>query len=106
MNDTVRVSVPRPIEVDEAAAHRDIDSSIAAGREISPETAVAVASWWQSPGPIGAVLASFASGMEVSRDALLADIAGSRRVRCHNAGMAEHEHRELDALAEFVRRHR
>jgi hypothetical protein len=51
-------------------------------REITPESAVAIASWWMRadlmPGPLGRVLGAFAEGEEVDRVALLADIQRTR----------------------------
>lgn len=46
-------------------------------REITPESAVTIASWWQSSGTVGSVLAAFASGAEVDRTELLDDIAAT-----------------------------
>jgi hypothetical protein len=44
------------------------------GPEISDCVAVTIASWWQSPGTIGHVFASFASGQPVEYDDLAEDI--------------------------------
>lgn len=44
------------------------------GEEISDSTARTIASWWQSSGTVGSILASVACGCTVSVDALLDDI--------------------------------
>lgn len=46
-------------------------------RDIESTTARAIASWYQSSGSVGSVLASFASGREVDRSALLNDISAT-----------------------------
>lgn len=43
-------------------------------RRISDRAAVTIAAWWQSPGGVGHVLASFASGVAVERGDLADDI--------------------------------
>ena len=74
-------------------------------REILPETAVAIAGWWQSAGRgVGHVLASFASGCEVDRTALLDDIHQNRVEYLHK-DMA-FDHLALDCLATFVINHK
>lgn len=70
------------------------------GREISPATAVTIASWWQSS---GSVLAGFASGTEVNRAALLDDIAATRTAEGYHSGrMNTADMLDLDMLATFV----
>lgn len=66
--------------------------------EINPSTAVTIASWWQSSGRVGSVLAAFASGSAVDRDALLDDIHRTRVTNIINEGDAL----QLDCLATFV----
>ena len=66
-----------------------------------PSSARTIASWWQSPGSVGHVLASFASGMEVSREELLTDI----RKSIAEVGTDVYNG-ELYALRDFVRRWR
>lgn len=67
-------------------------------REITPSSARSVAFWWQSPGRVGHVLASFASGVAVSREELLADIERSR----DTIDVTSDQLRELDCLSTFV----
>lgn len=62
---------------------------------ISDESAVAIASWWQSPGRVGNVLASFASGVAVDRGDLLNDVWDTMR----DTGLFQ---RDLDALHMWV----
>lgn len=98
---TIQVSARIPIESGTAesdiAAVQAQAGPLAERREIEPATARAIASWWQSSGTVGHVLASFASGVAVDRTALLDDIAASR----HGMTSAA-EHAELDVLATFV----
>jgi hypothetical protein len=71
--------------------------------EIPEATAVTIASWWQSPGNIGCVLASFASGAEVNRTALLDDIHSTRRQEGYYSGtMSDEDKLALDMLATFI----
>ena len=67
-------------------------------REITPHSAKLIASWWQSSGTVGSVLAAFASGCRVDRAALLDDIAATRRTE----PMLEWDRSALDCLATFV----
>lgn len=48
-------------------------------REVSDECARELASWYQSPGSVGHVLAALASGADWDLDAVLDDIAATRR---------------------------
>ncbi len=73
--------------------------SIIDNREIQPETALAIASWWQSSGTVGSVLAGFASGAAVERRALLDDIT---RTRATAGYIAPHDQIALDCLCTFV----
>lgn len=68
-------------------------------REIEPATAVTIASWWQSSGRIGSVLAGFASGAAVERTELLDDISRSRATAGY---IRDDDSRALDCLATFV----
>lgn len=65
--------------------------------EVEPETAVTVASWYQSPGAIGHVLASFASGAAVDRTELLDDISATVR-----SDLGGEWPLELECLSTFV----
>lgn len=81
----------------------DVLTSHNAGREIQPATAVTIASWWQSSGSIGSVLAEFASGATVDRSALLDDIAATRNTEgYHDGRMSESGKQALDMLATFA----
>lgn len=66
-------------------------------REIAPESARAIAYWWQSPGSVGHVLASFASGYPVDHEELLTDIHRSRLEASSGP-----DKQALDCLATFV----
>jgi hypothetical protein len=68
--------------------------------DVAPSVAVAIASWYQSPGAIGSVLAAFASGTEVNRTELLDDI--SRTVSSDYSGEWPVE---LELLSTFVINH-
>jgi hypothetical protein len=68
---------------------------VARGQLIRANTAVTIASWWQSPGSVGSVLAGFASGAEVDTDELLEDIEATHR-------MHQMEFRDSQALARLV----
>lgn len=71
--------------------------------EIRPWTARTIASWYQSPGSVGHVLASLASGHRVIVDDLLDDIAATRREfpRDYADGSVSHW-LALDMLATFA----
>lgn len=47
--------------------------------EVSDATARTIASWWQSPGAVGCILAALASGRPVERGDLLDDISATAR---------------------------
>ena len=49
--------------------------------EMPDSMARTVASWYQSSGSVGSVLAAFASGRDVDRDALFEDIAATARAQ-------------------------
>jgi hypothetical protein len=78
-------------------------------QEIRPESAVAIASWWQSSGTVGSVLAGFASGAEVDREELLDDIAATRQAEGYHGypgrQMPKDDRDALDCLATFVLNH-
>lgn len=98
-----RVRVPAVPAANESDAYADVAAVIgqtgplATRREIEPETARAIASWWQSPGAVGHVLASFASAMPVDHEELLADIAASRSETYSIA-----DQQAFDCLSTFV----
>lgn len=60
-------------------AMQNVVNAAADGILITPATAGTIASWWQSPGGIGSVLAGFASGAAVKRAELLDDIHATRQ---------------------------
>ncbi len=66
-------------------------------KELTPQTARVLATWWQSPGRVGHVLAGFGTGVAVDRDELLADIAATKP-----EASTEHDRDALDYLASFV----
>jgi hypothetical protein len=59
-----------------------------------------IAAQWQSPGTIGRVLAAYASGVPVSRDALWLDIDQT----LHHDNPQGQDRAELEALREWVDR--
>lgn len=67
--------------------------------EISDMAARTIASWWQSSGAVGSVLASLASGCAVSRDELIEDIAMTGRTA------SPMWPRELEMLATWALNH-
>lgn len=91
--------------IDSDAAYADVAAVIGndMGCEITSETAITIAQWWHSPGSIGHVLASFGSGMKVSREELLDDI---HRTRMHDGyftrAMDARDRDALDCLSTFV----
>lgn len=101
MSDLIQVGAS---QVSEDQARRDVESVFGGGgREVDPETAVTIASWWQSSGAIGRVLAGFASGASVSKDDLLDDIAATRNAHgYHTLDMLPPDRRALDCLSTFV----
>jgi hypothetical protein len=74
-------------------------------REITPESAVEIASWWgdDTPGAVGFVLDKFAEGVEVEVAQLLADIELTRAAHPH---MDVFNVNALDYLMTFVTRQR
>src|SRR5512145_2721100 len=67
--------------------------------EIDDSVAVAIASWYQSPGGIGHILAAFASGTVVGFRELMDDIHATRReVDRHNEPDAPTMRKQLDML--------
>lgn len=81
-------------ELDALIAH---NSQSAHRKELAPQTARVIATWWQSPGAIGHVLAGFGSGVAVDRNELLRDVAATKQ-----EATAEHDCSELDYLESFV----
>jgi hypothetical protein len=80
-------------------AYEDVRAVMAGSKpEIAPSTAVAIASWWQSPGNVGSDMAAFASGASVSVVDLLADIDVTKR----GAHDTELDNEALSCLARFV----
>ena len=71
--------------------------------EISDAVAKTIASWYQSSGTIGSVLAGLASGAAVDRDALAEDVAATGRQSMHTHG--GHWADELNYLATWVLNH-
>lgn len=101
---TIQVRAPH---VDTYSVAHDVLTSHNANHEIAPATAVTIASWWQSSGNVGNVLAGFASGATVDRGALLDDIAATRHVEgYHNGRMNTADMMDLDMLATFVLNYR
>jgi hypothetical protein len=87
---------------------RDVDAQDhGAGpvREIHDSTALAIASWWQSPGAIGHVLASLASGMTVDVAELLDDIAATREEARRTGTLSQLDATALDCLATWAINH-
>lgn len=74
-------------------------------REITDETAVSIAAWYQSPGTVGHVLASLASHMPVDVEALLDDIARTRQGVSDSNGERYFEYACLDCLATWAINH-
>lgn len=71
---------------------------------LSVPAALAVASWWQSPGRLGGVLASLASGLSVDLDDLLADVELTARAYLSESRPSDANDRELlDLLAAWAR---
>lgn len=68
------------------------------GREIQDGTALTIASWWQSPGRVGHVLAQLASSRECDLDALVDDIDATLR----NESMDERDREALDCLMSWA----
>lgn len=97
---TIRV---RGKQLGSREAYQIIARKYAQGAEIGPNTAVTIASWWQSPRAIGHVLAVFAGGQTVDRSELLDDIARTRSVEGYTDGrMALRDKVAIDMLATFV----
>lgn len=101
MTNTIRIRAQHASSESTFADVRDVDAN--GDREISPESAVTIASWWQSPGSVGSVLAGLASGVEVNRTSLLDDIAATRRMHGYDDETMDYPDRlALDCLATFV----
>lgn len=96
--------------IDSDAVYADVATVIAQDMEnmsetmeIADETAITIAQWWHSPGAIGHVLASFGSGMEVSREELLDDIHRTRLTCGYFSREMEGRDRDaLDCLSTFI----
>lgn len=90
----------------ETAARVDVDAvarqqgSLTERREITDETAVTIAAWYQSPGSVGRHLATLASGLPVDLDDLLRDIHNTRAEVTDNF-----ERACLDCLATWAINH-
>ena len=67
--------------------------------ELTPEAAVTIAAWFQSPGTVGNQLAAFASGSRVDAGAVLDDIAATRKTE---QWLTDEDHRALDMLSTFI----
>jgi len=98
LDDAIRAAAEPTVLADVRAALADSPSTAGPRHLITAASARAIAFWWQSPGAVGHVLASFASGVAVQRADLLEDIARSRGTD----GVTEGQLGELDALAAFV----
>ena len=102
MNNTIKVSGTAS---NGAQAWEDIHRSYGK-QEVAPTTALTIASWWQSSGPVGSVLASFASGAEVDRAELLEDIHKLRLADGYfNGTMEQADKIALDMLSTFIIRY-
>lgn len=75
----------------------EVASRLAMGATIRPADAAAIASWWQSPGGNGAILASFASGHPVDAGDLAYAVAHEWATATDPGQRAE-----LDALGRWV----
>jgi hypothetical protein len=86
-----------------AQAQRDITAvltqsgPLAERREIYDSTALAIASWWQSPGAIGRAFAELASTGSADSDALADDIVASYREATH-----ADDHQALNVLGTWA----
>jgi hypothetical protein len=86
-----------------AQAQRDITAVLAQSgpladdREIFDSTALAIASWWQSPGSIGRAFAELAGTGSVDSDALADDISATYREATH-----ADDRRALDVLGTWA----
>jgi hypothetical protein len=74
------------------------------GQVISGDIARTIASYWQSSGTVGHVLASFASGRMVSMLSLKKDILRTL-AECVKDGTTDDNMRELHALLAYTKRH-
>lgn len=83
------------------AVHGEVIQAREQSREICDAAAVTIAAWWQSPGSIGHVLATFASGLPVTSDDLIGDIVATMA----NDHPGEREAACLDALASYAMTH-
>lgn len=72
------IQVPPHQQVPSLHARTVIQDCAIRREEIPAPVAVTIASWWQSSGAVGSVLAAFASGCEVTRLSLLEDIHQTR----------------------------
>ena len=104
---TIQVRVRHAVSTSAYADVQAVDSQTgpleSRRREITPESAVAIASWWQSPGSVGSALAAFASGCSVDRGELLNDIAFTRVFEgYYTREMATCDRLALDCLSTFI----
>lgn len=80
----------------------EVSSCYGSPREISDAAAVTIASWWQSPGGTGSVLAALSTGASWDLEDLLDDIASTRAwARAQNCHTPEDD-RALDMLATWA----
>ncbi len=92
--------------VDEQTARDAVFYTYGTGREISDEVAATIASWWQSPGGTGEVLAALSTGAQFDVTELLDDIASTRAwVIRHADAQLEPNLRALDLLGTWVINH-
>jgi hypothetical protein len=94
----------RETHVSSETAYAAVLKARSAATRIDGATAVTIASWWQSPGRIGSVLAGFASGAEVARQDLLDDIDATRAEQGEEQ-IAGRDSDALHSLAAFVSDH-
>jgi hypothetical protein len=74
-------------------------------REVDDHVALAIAAMWQSPGTIGHVLASLASGHTVKVSDLLDDIHHTRREATDNGTLTSADDLQLGMLATWALTH-
>lgn len=86
---------PDSVALDEVRARYGV-------KELQDGTVRRIASWFQSPGAVGSVLASLASGMPVELSALLDDIAATRRELSASGHLSGDDRMSLDMLATWA----
>jgi hypothetical protein len=97
----------RANQIGSHAAYAEVAQVFATGTgEISDATAATIAAWWQTSSGAGRLLASFASGCSVEREALLDEITDTRNAEgYHNGRMAPRDRAALDCLSTYVLNH-